>query len=269
MIEKDYYRLSELQSKFGFSEYDYIYLCEQHNNPIHFFVFSKYFVITEADFTEIRVVGVVNYKGVITLKPHDRRRLLQQGSISITECDLLNKSSITMYETPSGILIDNCFDSRYVLKSLDVNAIPNHSINGRVIDEKNREMMHTESDLLTTTLSFELNDMVVTPKDIDWAKSHLFPTDEMPKKEEDSGERENVFHLYLKGLIKAHPRKGASALWNHILQQHSEENDLIDPYFLLREMSTDKIIWGQENDNDRTMTKGTFKNLVSRFQKNK
>jgi hypothetical protein len=109
--------------------------------------------------------------------------------------------------------------------------------------------------------------MVVTLEDIEWAKKCLFNEGYIRETKENDSERENIFHTYLKELIKANPRKGASALWSYILQQHNEDNDLIDPYYLLREMSSDKIIWGQGNDTDRTMTKGTFKNLVSRFKK--
>jgi hypothetical protein len=269
MIEKDYYRLPELKDRFGFTEYDYIYLCEKYNNPIRFFVFSRYFVITEPSFIDISVLGVATYKGVISLKYQDRKRLFQQGTVTITDCDLLNKSSITLYETPSQILVKNCFDKRYVIKSLDLDDIPKENINGRIVDEKNREISHTERDLLRTTLTFAINDMVLTPDDIAWAKSYLFPNEKVPQKVVDTGERENVFHLYLKKLIHAHPRKGASALWNYILEQYNKENDLIDPYYLIRDMSSDKIIWGQGSNSDRTMTKGTFKNLVSRFKKYK
>jgi hypothetical protein len=182
MIDKDYYRLSELDSRFGFSKYDYIYLCEQHNNPLRFYVFSKYFVITEANFTEIRVLGVATYKGVVSLKPHDRKRMLQQGNITVIECNLLNKSGITLYEQPSKILVKNCLDSRHVIKPLNFNSIPDNNINGRIIDEVNREMTHTESDLLRGELSFNLDEMVLTPKDIEWAKGLLFPLNEVPKK---------------------------------------------------------------------------------------
>jgi hypothetical protein len=267
MIQKKYYRLNELESKFGFDQYDYIYLCEQHNNPIHFLVFSRYFVITQPDFKEIRVLGVATYKGVITLKPQDRKRLLQNDSVTITECDLLDKSGVTLYESPSQTLIESCFDERHIIKAQSFENIPNESIHARIIDEKHREMLYVEFDSLKTTLTFDIKQMILTPKDIEWAEGHLLIKESSLVKEDDSRERENTFHIYLKELMKAYPRKGASALWNHIFKEFREESDTIDPHFILRDMSPNEIIWGQENDADRTMKKSTFKNLFTRFKK--
>jgi hypothetical protein len=267
MVEKDYYRLNELEQKFGFSSYDYIYLCEQFNNPIRFYIYSRYFLVTKPTFTEVEVLGVAAYKGVINLKPKDRKRLLQDNEVEITECSLAKKTSITMLERPSEIFVKNCLSILHIIQPLNFDNISDIDISARIIEENNRDMVHTETDLLTASLSLHLQDMVVTLEDIDWAKNCLFNEGYIRETKESDSERENIFHTYLKKLIKTHPRKGASALWGYILQQHNEDNDLIDPYYLLREMSTDKIIWGQGNDTDRTMTKGTFKNLVSRFKK--
>jgi len=267
MIEKDYYRLNELEQKFGFSSYDYIYLCEQFNNPIRFYIYSRYFLVTKPTFTEVEILGVAAYKGVINLKPKDRKRLLQDNKVEITECGLAKKTNITMFERPSEILIKNCLSIRHIIQPLNFDNISEIDINARIIEENNRDMVHTETDLLIASLSLHLQDMVVTLEDIDWAKKCLFDEGYIRETKEGEGERENIFHTYLMELIQTHPRKGASALWSYILQQHKEENDLIDPYYLLREMSSDKIILGQGNDTDRTMTKGTFKNLVSRLKK--
>jgi hypothetical protein len=267
MIEKDYYRLNELEQKFGFSSYDYIYLCEQFNNPIRFYIYSRYFLVTKPTFTEVEILGVAAYKGVINLKPKDRKRLLQDNKVEITECGLAKKTSITMLESPSEIFVKNCLSIRHIIQPLNFDNISEIDINARIIEEKNRGMMHTETDLLTASLSLYLQDMVVTLEDIDWAKKCLFNEGYIRETKESESERENIFHTYLKKLIQAHPRKGASALWSYILQQFTEENDLIDPYYILREMSSDKIIWGQGNDIDRTMTKASFKNLVSNLKK--
>jgi hypothetical protein len=266
MIEKEYYRLPELKERFGFTEYDYLYLCEQYNNPIRFFVLGKYFVMTAPNFSEIKVLGVVAYTGIINLKPHDRKRLLQEGSISITECELLNQSGIRLYESPSQEFIESCFDERYAIEPLALENIPNKSITARVIEEKHREMLYVEFDSLRTKLKFDLDQMVLTKDDIEWAQ-HCLSTEIKAAETSETNKRENAFHTYLAELMKAHPRKGATKLWNYIIEQYKAENDLIDPDYLLREVSRDEIIWGKGSEKDRSMKKSTFENLFSRLNK--
>jgi hypothetical protein len=261
MIEKDYYRLPELEKLFGFTAYDYIYLCEKYNNTIRFYVHNHWFVLIENNFENNNVVGVVNYKGVINILPQHRTDLLQQSQIHASRCILTNKDSITTFESPSDILIKNCFDESHLIVHKNLSDIQETNFLGVVIGEQNRNMLHQENTLLEQSLTFRLKDMVITSNDITWAKIIL--------NIETENQKENLFHIYTKHLIKAYPNKGGAALWNLILKKFHDDDDEIDPYCILNEVYPDKISWKKPDKTDGSITKGTFKNLVSDLKNKK
>tara|TARA_A200000113_G_C8567545_1_gene258195 strand:- start:38 stop:316 length:279 start_codon:yes stop_codon:yes gene_type:complete len=85
MIEKQYYRTPELQYHFNFNGFDYQYLCENSNVPLHTFIYSRYFVLAERiprSFKKI-IRGVVYYTGVVELPPHIKKLVLRDNSALI------------------------------------------------------------------------------------------------------------------------------------------------------------------------------------------
>ncbi|GAA6170811.1 hypothetical protein NBRC116592_04810 [Colwellia sp. KU-HH00111] len=265
MFRKDYYRLGELESKFGFSAYDYIYLCEKFNNPIRFYAHKHYFLMMDLDLYKKKLLGVAYYKGVINLLPQYRNELLQSGSVEIEECYLTDKKFIELYEEVSPELVVNCFDEKYEVTSLRPENIQATNIYSRVIGEENRDMVQKEVTKLDCRLNLKLEDMVLTNDDISWARLSLKMSNN--EKVLPESERENTFHIYAKHLINFYPGKGASALWNIILKKHHEEDDEIDPYCILIEVYPDEIIWAVKGDTERTMKKSTFKNLITKLKK--
>jgi len=205
MFEKDYYRLGELESKFGFSSYDYIYLCEKFNNPIRFYSHKHYFLMMDLNFYQRKLLGVAYYKGIINLLPQYRNELFQSGSVEIEECYLSDKKFVDSYEEVSPELVDNCFDEKYEVTSLKLENIQETNIYSRVIGQENRDMIQNETTKLNFKLNLKLEDMVLTNDDISWARLIL----EVPNNEKESptseSDRENTFHIYAKHLIKCYP----------------------------------------------------------------
>ena len=109
MIDKDYYRLPELKERFGFTEYDYLYLCENYNIPIRFYIHHQYFLLTEPDNKNRKsnVIGAINYKGLIEVNSRDRKSFLKNSTVEVSQCYLLDKNGVTSFETSSDILIVN------------------------------------------------------------------------------------------------------------------------------------------------------------------
>jgi hypothetical protein len=268
MFEKDYYRLGELESQFGFSSYDYIYLCEKFNNPIRFYVHKHYFLMMDLNFYKRKILGVANYKGVINLLPQYRNELFQSGMVEIEECYISDKKFIELYEEVSPELVANCFDEKYEVTSLRPENIQETNIYSRIIGEENRDMIQKETTKLDFKLNLKLEDMVLTNDDISWARLSLGVSNNEKESPTNDSDRENTFHIYAKHLINFYPGKGASALWNLILKKYHEEDDEIDPYCILIDVCPDEIIWAVKGDTERTMKKSTFKNLISKLKNN-
>ena len=263
MIEKDYYRLPELKDRFGFTEYDYLYLCENYSIPIRFYIHHQYFLLTEPDNEnrKTNVRGTIHYNGLIEVNSIDKSSFLKHSTVDISRCFVMSKNGVTSFETSSDILIDNCFDERYVINSLnqkELNSFPYYAI---VIGEENRDLIQQEDTLLTEKLSLNFKNIVITKEDIDWCKLTL----ELDLK--DDKPREHIIHNQIKQIMRDNTSLGGSALYRKIHDNFINENDSTDPYSLFLEVTTDEIVWGKVEKYEKTLNKRTFLNLISKFKK--
>jgi len=263
MIEKDYYRLPELKELFGFTEYDYLYLCENYNIPIRFYIYHQYFLLTEPDnkSRKLNVRGVINYKGLIEINSIDRKALLKHSKIQISQCCLINKKGIKSFENSSDILIDNCLDERYIKKDLRLEELKLFLYSALVIGEENRDLIQQENTPLVAKITFDFNDVVITKEDIEWCKLAL----EIGLTNDQS--REHIIHTQIKQLIQLYPALGGAALYRKVHENFNNDDDSTDPYSLYLEVNTDEIVWGKTDKYEKNLSKRTFLNLVSKFKK--
>jgi hypothetical protein len=265
MIEKDYYRLPELKDRFGFTEYDYLYLCENYNIPIKFYIHHQYFLLTEPDNKNRKsnVIGAINYKGLIEVNSVDRNTFIRDSKVNVSRCTLIDKNGITSLETSSDILIDNCLGERYVQKNsnlTDLKSFPYYAI---VIGEENRDMIQQENTLLTEKLSLDFKNIVITKEDVDWCKLTL----EIDLNNGQS--RQHILHNQIERLTKLYPTLAAATLYQKIHDNFHNDIDSTDPYSLYIDVDGDEIIWGKAGKYEKTLSKKTFRNLVSKFKNNK
>lgn len=263
MIEKDYYRLPELKDRFGFTECDYLYLCENYNIPIRFYIHHQYFLLTEPDNEnrKTNVRGTIHYNGLIEVNSIDKSSFLKHSTVDISRCFVMSKNGVTSFETSSDILIDNCFDERYVINSLnlkELNSFPYYAI---VIGEENRDLIQQQDTPLTTKLSLSFKNFVITKEDIEWCKLKL----EIDLA--DGKPRVHIIHNQIKQIMHDNPTLGGAALYRKVHENFINENDSTDLFSLFLEVGADEIIWGIANKYEKKMSKKTFLNLVSEFKK--
>jgi hypothetical protein len=263
MIEKDYYRLPELKDRFGFTEYDYLYLCEKYDIPIRFYIHHQYFLLTEPDNknrkTNIR--GVVNYKGLIEIDLIDKNTFLKNSTVDISRCFVMDKNGVTSLETSSGILIDYCFDERYVKKGLNLMELKSFPYYAIVIGKENRDLIQQEKTPLIEKLTLNFKNFVITKEDIEWCKLMLEIdlTNSQP--------REHIIHNQIKQVMRDNSTLGGSALYRKVHANFLNDNDSTDPYSLYLEVDADEIVWGKAEKYEKKLSKRTFLNLVSKFNK--
>jgi hypothetical protein len=263
MIEKDYYRLPELKDLFGFTEYDYLYLCEKYNNPIRFYIHHQYFLLTEPDNKnrKMNVIGAINYKGLIEVNSINKSSFLKDSTVDVSRCFLMDESGVISFETSSDILIDNCFDEKFVKKDLSLMELKSFPYYAIVIGEENRGLIQQENTPLIAKLSLNFKNIVITKEDIEWCKLAL----EIDLSNDKC--REHIIHNQIKRIMQDNPTLGGTALYRKVHDNFINENDSTDPYSLFLEVTTDEIVWGKVEKYERTLNKRTFLNLVSKFKK--
>jgi hypothetical protein len=263
MIEKDYYRLPELKDLFGFTEYDYLYLCEKYNVPIRFYIHHHFFLITEPDNknrkTNIR--GAINYKGLIEVNSIDRNIFLKDSMVNVSRCFLMDEKGVLSFESSSDILINSCFSEVYVKDDtslMELKSFPYYAI---VIGEENRDLIHQVNTPLTAKLSLNLKNIVVTSEDIEWCKLMLEIdlTSDKP--------REHVIHNQIKQIMRDNPTLGGTPLYRKVHANFLKDNDSTDPYSLYLDVDAEEIVWGKAEKYEKKLSKRTFLNLVSKFKK--
>lgn len=263
MIEKDYYRLPELKDLFGFTEYDYLYLCEKYNIPIRFYIHHQYFLITEADNKNRKsnVLGAINYKGLIEVNSIDRASFLKDSKVEVSRCYLIDINGVTSFETSSDILIDNCLGERYVQKSSSLTELKSFPYYAIVIDQENRDLIQQENTPLIATLKLNFKNFVITKEDVEWCKFAL-------EVDSTSGQpREHILHTQIKRLIQLYPTLGGTALYRKVYDNFMNEDDSTDPYSLYLEVNADVIVWGKTDKFEKEFSKKSFRNLVTEFKK--
>jgi len=264
MIEKDYYRLPELKDRFGFTEYDYLYLCESFNVPIKFYIHHQYFLVTEPDHKNRRsnVLGAIDYKGLIEINSVDRKTFIKDSKVNVSRCYLLDEKGITFLESSSDILIEKCLGERYVKKDSNLTELKLFPYYAIVIDEENRDMIQQEATPLIAKLKLNLQNIVIAKEDIEWCKLTL----EIDLHNGQS--REHIFHNQIKRLIQQNPTLGGADLYRKVHGNFINDDDSTDPYSLYLEVTTEEIVWGKAEKYEKKLTKRTFLNLVSKFKRN-
>lgn len=263
MIEKDYYRLPELKDLFGFTKYDYLYLCENYNIPIRFYIHNQYFLLTEPDNKnrKTNVIGAANYQGLIEINSIDKSTFLKHTTVDVSRCFVMGINGVKSLETSSDILINNCFDESYVKKELNLLELKSFPYYAIAIGEDNRYSIQQEKTPLIEKLELNFNNIVITKEDVEWCKLTLEIDLTIDKP------REHIIHNQIKQIMRDNPTLGGAALYRKVHENFLNENDSTDPYSLYIEVGTDEIVWGKEGKFEKKLSKKTFRNLVSTFKK--
>ncbi|TDF35519.1 hypothetical protein EYS14_19060 [Alteromonadaceae bacterium M269] len=95
MIEKEYYRLSELESKFGISEEDIQYWFERSELSFVFpQSYQKYVIGGWLKSGGFCGFGIAGYKGLISISKNSERLVLEKSKTDVQQCNLINKKNI-------------------------------------------------------------------------------------------------------------------------------------------------------------------------------
>jgi hypothetical protein len=94
MIEKEYYRLSELESKFGLDDEDVQYWLERSELSLVFPQPYQKYVFGGWRDSQFIGYGVAEYKGMVSISNYLNKTVFEKGKASAEHCYLVNKAAI-------------------------------------------------------------------------------------------------------------------------------------------------------------------------------
>ncbi|WP_334064819.1 hypothetical protein [Alteromonas genovensis] len=266
MIEKKYYRTPEFKNNFNFNHFDYQYLCESFNVPVHIFSYARYFILAERvprSFKKI-IRGVAFYSGIVELSLNDKKLLLRDGSVPVKTVFLDDVKSIQTLESCSRELLDvllkGNYEVDYVSSTTELDLFQCDAI---LIDEENRDLIHHKDTPLPESLNIKFEDLVLKRELVDWCKLQL------DIELDTSNTREHMMKEQIKLIHRANPHMGATKLYRLMLENFENDIDTTDPLSILISMDRNEIIWGKTGEKEQTMSLKTFRNIFSGLKKTK
>jgi hypothetical protein len=285
VIKKDYYRIDELEPRFGILEADLQYWLD--NEKIDFVIpqpLQNYVIGGRLKVGGFVGYGTVQYKGLIGI-PRDRAKLiLEKGKASIDGCLLIEQGKITYLDDlyRFSVPIPNDFVKSWQPKPLSeihwgkvsAKRYPSVTKNSQQFLKEAFESLVNKDNKSAVELYKEVNNILSSPY-LEIKKEVLCVThtqlvklslveDENPIKpiSIEIARRDNAFRTLVKNLIKLHPTKGGTALWDFLKENH-ESDESLDPESILDEVGRDELTWIDARKIERTITKKTFRNMVS------
>jgi hypothetical protein len=285
VIKKDYYRIDELKPRFGILEADLQYWLD--NEQIDFVIpqpSQDYVIGGWLKVGGFAGYGIVQYKGLIGIRRDREKLILEKGKAGINGCRLIERGKITYLDDAYrfSVPMPNDFVKSWQAKQLSdirweqvpakrypaVSKSPQHLI------KKTLESFVNKDNKSGVELHNEVNDILVSPY-LEIKKEQLCVThaqlvklgvieDENPIKviPIESASTDNVLRRLVQNLIKLHPTKGGTALWDFLHVNHGTD-ELLDPESILDEVGRDELTWIDGRKTERTITKKTFRNMVS------
>lgn len=100
MFKKEYYRLDELNKRFGVNFNDVQYAVESGALKLTFHVSNQRFVIGRKHLTKgLIAAGIARYSGLVSVSENEQLELIKHGIIKCRHFTLLQKSNITQLES--------------------------------------------------------------------------------------------------------------------------------------------------------------------------
>ncbi len=273
MIKKKYYRITELEKKFGISEDDAQYLIEQGEVPLVFFRPNESFILGTEEDHKFIAHCYITYGGLIRLnKVFHLDFLLQHGftlSSKAIPIEFNNIDDVDPIQIPNLIGVDGEIH-RWDVK--DLHEFENEPLfileNSKpTVVEKGqnpppRGALFPRDDGAHFHLTFphykyQLQDIVFEEKTIN--KLGLVTTKKQPET------NYSPINSLVAHLMQLHPHKGAAQIWN-LLYENWEHDDDLDPESILVNMTREKLTYTKTSNIEVEIGKKRFRNIVSELK---
>lgn len=168
--------MQELEKALGFSNFDYKYLIENLNIPLHTFTYCRYYILAQRIPRSFKrtIKGVVYYSGVIELPQHIKKNILRDSDAVLSHAYLDSLQSIKTLESCSKELLFQLFENNFEVKpASSINELDLSQCDAILIDEENRDLLHHKDTPLPQSLNIKFEDLVLKRELVDWCKLQL------------------------------------------------------------------------------------------------
>lgn len=296
MIEKEYYRLDELEKRFDLTFSDIKYLIEKSKIDLVFQLNKTKFIIG-GWLKDKGFVGYasVYYSGFARVTQEKQRLLISEGKINCNYFLLLNKESMSAQNTsyPFETKTPNRFLYAWeadLIKYINWNVIPaklfpeerEHSIrtlgkmfNGILnnFDSKQHKEEKSESEFMAKVpkvefyskgITIQLSDICITHGELEKAKHYLFGN----KDGSASNTKLRPIDTMLINMLNEFPNDRPSKIWERLKEDLNNEPRKFDTDEIIDELGDDTLYWFDSSAEIQKMKKKSFYNLVSRLKNN-
>jgi len=240
---------------------------------------------------QFMAMGVGNYSGVITIKTHDTKTLALKKRVDASLFYLRDSIEPSCFDSdyPFDLAVPNNYIAQWkpeylkefiskplvvrpMAHSLDspvnsiakiVSAFADSGVKENGIHEKFDDVLSKvpEKLLYPKTICFRYENLLIAEGDLE--KANVLPSKENAKPDES-----NRMIQLLKNLVARYPNYTATELWR-LLEREYEDNQTLDPYEILIEVTTNHIEWIDHTHKPRKWQKKTFINRYRDIKKKK
>lgn len=297
LINKKYYRLDELEGKFGITEGDALYLAENSEIDISLLCKRERFVIgawsksKEGHFVGF---GIVNYRGLLGISKRDQLSLLDDGEVKINYALILEKGKVSDWSGDYPFTIDppnNVIGSwrPEMFDQVDFDKFPAKLLPNEIttITGSLRKIMggspfydQANFDEIKEKLD-ECPEKQLTVKKVSFTSKDIRITDEMLKKAisllkgntnkanllPSSSERSNLLTDLVESVLLAFPNEKAKSLWRKLREDNLRDTPELDIDSIILEVGLDQLVWLDRKGVEREVSFKRFQNMLSELKK--
>jgi hypothetical protein len=289
---QEYYRLDELEKRFNILPSTILYFVESSQVGLYTFI-DNLKVMYGGYYKGKGFIGFGHgyYRGPVELRRSDQISILKRSKIRVVEFILVDGSNVINHSQEYAFTIELPNKYLHGWEPKDIPILAGKKLAGKIYPRQGmdslkiitnaleyyKKSVNSQSsdanNLLTDnpqSLSaigylIELEDIVIShealEKILTTNSAEIVPATE--KSVNPKSRSDNASLRLVRNLIKLYPTKGASALWEYLRENH-ETDESLDPESILDEVGRGKIIWIDDKKNERSMSKKSFQNMVSK-----
>lgn len=271
MIDKKYYRITELPKKFGLLKEDVQYLFEQEKLPLTFFRPHDDFILGTINNSRFTAHCFITYSGLVQLYDESHYEYLLKGGSTSTRrtipIEVLSIEDIEPCYFPNLIGVDHeisSFEPKELEEFQDEELVMVENSHATRIDKGDKippngkvvtfSVTNAKVHLTIPAVTYELSDLVIEHKTL--------VSLGIIKQVERGAESNFKIEDLISHLVKTYPTKNAKALWQLLLDNWEQDDDL-DPFSMLTDMTNERLYYINKKGTEASIGQKRFANLVS------
>lgn len=295
---KKYYRLSELNEFFGFSDADIHYLNAETDISFCLYCKTTDVIIGGWKKGDFFGAGRANYSGLVSMTKHQQVKLFETKKVSVTSGLLLQKEKINRYsaQNPFKVVMPNTIISGWLsipFEKIHFNEVPFHfypeerksmmkqftgllnqisTIQSVRTDTKQTSSLMgdvaIEDELFYNWKGFTLSDVCIIGSELEKAQSYLSSNTDVKVHPIITNKSNRPIDILILSVLEQFPDDKPTQIWNRLKIDVTKEPRSFDTDEILDEVGEDLLYWFDNQSEGKQMKKKSFYNLINKLKIN-